>query len=107
MTRALLAQFSDGELLEELVRRKNGDDTGSRSDIKFCDECEHFKPYTGTRTTSTPRNTTLAHSDMTYSFATRSDTRTNGDFFVESARTDCRKTANDPQRTENHHGSVT
>ena len=39
-----LAQFSDDELYEEILRRRN--DTGRRSDIKFCDDCEHFVAWT-------------------------------------------------------------
>jgi len=42
-----LSDFSDDELLEEIVRRKNGDDEGCRGDIKFCDECEHFVKWEG------------------------------------------------------------
>ena len=40
-----LSDYSDGELLEELVRRKNGDDEGRRDDINFCDNCDHFVPW--------------------------------------------------------------
>ena len=42
-----MSAFSDDELLEELVRRKNEDDEGSRGDIKFCESCEHFVPWEG------------------------------------------------------------
>ena len=40
-----LSQFSDDQLFEEIVRRRNADDAGSRGDIKFCEDCEHFVPY--------------------------------------------------------------
>jgi hypothetical protein len=42
----LLAQFTDDQLIEEYLRRKNGDDGGRRDDIRFCDQCEHFMPWT-------------------------------------------------------------
>lgn len=37
-----LADFSDDELWEEFLRRRNGDNDGRRDDIRFCDACEHF-----------------------------------------------------------------
>ena len=40
-----LEQFSDDELIEEFLRRKNADDGGRRDDIRFCDQCEHFVPW--------------------------------------------------------------
>ena len=40
-----LAEFSDDELFEEIVRRRNGDDEGNRGDIQFCDQCDHFVPW--------------------------------------------------------------
>ena len=43
------SEFSDDELLEEIVRRKNGDDEGARGDIKFCDNCEHFVVWEGNK----------------------------------------------------------
>ena len=42
MTETTLSQFSDDQLFEEIVRRRNGDDNGNRGDIQFCDNCEHF-----------------------------------------------------------------
>lgn len=40
-----LADFSDDQLLEEILRRRNGDDDGRRDDISFCDQCDHFVPW--------------------------------------------------------------
>lgn len=42
-----LNQFTDDQLLEELVKRRNGDDAGRRDDITFCDTCDHFVPMAG------------------------------------------------------------
>ena len=41
-----LDAFTDDQLLEEVIRRRNADDTAHRGDIMFCDQCEHFVPWT-------------------------------------------------------------
>ena len=40
-----LSEYSDDELFEELIRRRNADDGGRRDYISFCDHCEHFVPW--------------------------------------------------------------
>src|SRR5579883_866805 len=41
LTKAL-AQFSDDELIEEFLRRRNRESAGYRDEIRWCDECAHF-----------------------------------------------------------------
>lgn len=43
LARDALKQFSDGELLEELVRRKNVRKTNMPK--HWCDDCAHFKAF--------------------------------------------------------------